>query len=1835
MTDNKKNVSQNVKNFKILIRKSIFIDSDEVLVFDSIPDEIWEEILNKNFSGNLNYAKRVILDNQDKINLIDYLSLDREKHNIDNFELTKNTIMEYINENKKIVFITDYDNDGSLSQTVINQFLKTLPEDKRKNVLVEYAREVNGNKSRGLTVDLVDDIQRLNSMNQDDDFLVITTDNGINSREDQLKINEKYKNSKLIITDHHDPEEGMYILENKQTIVFNPKYHAAYFLSDEMLKERKIKKNKDYSFWKEYNISGANTIAVVLKKIIEENNNIEEMSLEEQVEKIPMVNEAMEIIDNIARASNMLDYVDSHPADKPFNVNTIHEFLSLQPLLNINNSMAKFITGMLSENQLKILKDNIPDIDIELIEKLNKQVVTANFIAMNLINNYLKYKLDSEFRELSNNKETYSQQMIYEVLNNGVTQKYLESGHLDSLETNTDINLFKYMDDGKVSNDGNTNYIEQLRPIIFEYSSNNYKTAFESGLMKEMLYVYQNLMSIEKQILKEIRKGDISKTYALDNVNILVIDKELQGFFNRKLINKAYNGKATAFNLTIDGIKDSQMSGSFRASIDKSDLFKVGKEELEEKLNIDIKMPGHEKAAGFIITTKDGRKITEKESTEILNSIAHFIDKRAELIIEKNNKNTSSNWLISDLTSIELLNKINKVIRGNIPHYERISPIIQLNEDVIFTNQSTGKQYSLQEMVDSQNYGYITIQTKLSKTGRPDAVIIPTEIVRKIIKNGFKDYVQVDYLDGGAFIGSRIINSEKVTNDNSNVLFYDSTIPKVIDEAYSDGKLDNVIHQTEEDIRNNIFYKYNRYKDEDFENFKNLIFAIIESNGVDGMTIFDVEAIGFGNAKLINLGTNTYFIDNEHKDIEKMSTKEFQKRCFKSYNGEYILIDEDELKSLKKLKFDIYNALIYTSDTNTINKLITKVNFKTGEKTYYIAENSDGNFPNHKKVSNFKFDKNEVTINRGIRAEMLSRLVKPTDFVIPAYMTKLTGITNEIARKHGVEIEELDTVFAEYFKGKNLIVGAHNTNYDDKILRANTPLLYEQLSNFEMYDSAMASKYKKLGYDNIEVVNFKGIAGLPETVFFYNNELSDINLINFLKNQEDGEYPDMNGQHRLIINNKELFYKDLLNNETVKILEPINNLISYKYEKVSTDIGNPTNNYGLPQGIQDEDDEDFKDDNIEQYIENEDAKLHAVSFPLSRVKYSAQFLAEHKAVKNLLLSNEDFDVKLVDLDRKVFQNLTSLEKGALKEFQLNYRFDKNLNENVMDFSQVYKTFNVHENQKLFKKFLREFIVLNKEIQQKFSDAWIYKAILKIKDPKYSDLNKDTIELVSQLSGFQTNVVERVFTEAIEFKKKFNCDYIIPHETHVNGPYEGNHIGDVAFEDKVTIGLLSDRTRDGYSESLYPTVSYFNELKRKFQFGLNLVRKLSSNSAADSMSFKQNDYYSTRKSKTQMILDLEEKNELIENGVDGTIIKFKLENDVLQEGKHVYAVMKDVQISNEQIEIDSKNISKLIIASQVGSMFPKQTIENMDEYVKIKDDLKNRYHYMTLTASDKRVKDLKNLIFEYVTGKENLADEPSTRKKVDPYSKIENAFTNYFDNVTKSQVEEIYNAFILYKNSLEKELEISNNINETESFSNFSHYNVDNNDLFYMLHSCKKIEELLKSFVNQKTITEEQQNMIISELDEEDNVIGKIDLHNIIKKVNEKYQVCLSPLDVVSNLADLFTNNYYDFANKRSVAVLEEMKPQKDDKKTKKNKVIEVDYVYSIFSEDFFGFESETIERQNPVKQMFTYFNYLEYSTNDIYNRLAKPILIDKVELKDIKLENEEKLSYNKKNKPKI
>ena len=63
-------------------------------------------------------------------------------------------------------------------------------------------------------------------------------------------------------------------------------------------------------------------------------------------------------------------------------------------------------------------------------------------------------------------------------------------------------------------------------------------------------------------------------------------------------------------------------------------------------------------------------------------------------------------------------------------------------------------------------------------------------------------------------------------------------------------------------------------------------------------------------------------------------------------------------------------------------------------------------------------DDNEIIINRTLKGETISYLVKPENFIIPATLSKLTGITNELANKYGYPISDIDTMVSNIFKDK-------------------------------------------------------------------------------------------------------------------------------------------------------------------------------------------------------------------------------------------------------------------------------------------------------------------------------------------------------------------------------------------------------------------------------------------------------------------------------------------------------------------------------------------------------------------------------------------------------------------------------------------------------------------------------------------------------------------------------------------------------------------------------------------------------------------------------------------------
>ena len=96
---------------------------------------------------------------------------------------------------------------------------------------------MEGNNNRGFTLELVQDLVKEKNIDVSKPFLLITADNGINSLEEQKRIQTNFPNAFLIITDHHEPEKGMLIEENEKTIIFNPKYKASLYQTEEMKKE--------------------------------------------------------------------------------------------------------------------------------------------------------------------------------------------------------------------------------------------------------------------------------------------------------------------------------------------------------------------------------------------------------------------------------------------------------------------------------------------------------------------------------------------------------------------------------------------------------------------------------------------------------------------------------------------------------------------------------------------------------------------------------------------------------------------------------------------------------------------------------------------------------------------------------------------------------------------------------------------------------------------------------------------------------------------------------------------------------------------------------------------------------------------------------------------------------------------------------------------------------------------------------------------------------------------------------------------------------------------------------------------------------------------------------------------------------------------------------------------------------------------------------------------------------------------------------------------------------------------------------------------------------------
>lgn len=1433
------------KKFKNLVKKSLLLTPEESLTFEKIPNELWADVFEVNFDSNIKLAEEIILNNKSDYT---FEFLRKEHKKIKNLNKASNILIDGIEKGKKILFATDTDNDGSLSQAALIEFLKVFPDN--ENLSLQYTQTVNKNSTRGLTVDMVDLWASSKGVDKNEDFIICTADNGINSRTEQEKINKSFPNAKIVITDHHLPDPDEVIIENKNTIIFNPKY-------------------KPTKYFEKKNISGAATLVVLLEEVIskleEENSITNHMDVKENLFEI-------------AKAANLLDYVNTSIGDKPVKDFLIEKYVSLGSLMNLNNSLNKVITGNLTEDFLESLSQNIEGIDNTVIKDSINKIQEQNHMAYLLLSLNEKYKkFDKETVEKLEKND------FYDLLTIQLTKSTLNYENI------------------------NPNYIEQLRPIIYNYSIIENKNAFENEINNNMVKVYENIRKAERDMIEEFRKGNIMHSDKLENSTILYpLDKKILSLFNRKFLGKVYNEENNGILLILDNIEKEKVSGSFRSLYDIQDILK-GKEKLEKLLKIKIKFMGHDRAAGFVITSEDG-----DIKPQVITAVNKFMNNRiSELKMEE--KSEFKNYILSDLSELSLIDKINRKIKGNLTNMTSINPIIKFNKSTYLTEKETLKQKNLQQLIKDKKYGYVIVNMNF----HGDALIIPTELLRNIVNSNFKDYIEMNYIDNGVFIAARTLDNKKVTNivKLKNENNYQKELLDFYKEKYlKDGK--NEVDLSYEKIKEMPYFKNNNYGDLEYSRFENFVIRIIDSSDSDILCVLDTEGTGLGQApKCLNIGALNLMID-ENSGFE-MSKNDFEKSYFKSNSGERFLLNEEDRSTLINLTPAKIKRLSFNDKRNLL---------KNENGDLFLSPEGNSSF---KKMHNFKIEGNKVLLNRNIKTKVISYLINDTDFKLTQEIEDLTGITNTMLNVAGMRTWQVDEEFTNKFEGKKVIFQAHNLPYDLGVIKANMPKLFNKMSTSLLSDSAMYSRIQKLAYDNIPVGSFPSHSYLKSFIF-YDSDYSDISLSKFLSNEEDSVLPDKNGKFVLKRKNKIISLIDKESNNEVRV---------------------------------EENTQELKDMAIKKEMPN------------NGIKYSVEQLSLHETVRNILLANEVKKIKAA----KIPEELAS-KKQIIEHFMMNYHFDNSLKENVFNFISSLDFeeklfFENEENIALLESLSYDFLDKNKEIEKKFTEAWVYKKILHLIEPKREDINDEVLDILSYQTEIPKDKVKQVLEDTVFFKEKFGLEKALVNEVHNNIIYEGENLGDVMLESVLTLKRLVDKNYNSYKHDSEDAVNMYlnNAWDTSVKFLIREMKEI----ALDSYSARQTRSY-TRKIKTDFV---EEGNDF-----EKTRIKFKLSSGILPPDSFIYGELKE-HINEEKLNELSSKIEFIIKIRQLknsamasnsitGEVYDSliEILEaNNDKVSEYEEDLKEYFYRIDFTRRDANKKKIAGQISDV-----SLQEEPFIR-----------------------------------------------------------------------------------------------------------------------------------------------------------------------------------------------------------------------------------------------------------------
>lgn len=1420
--------------FKLNLKNALYLSSEERELFDQIPDTLLDGIFKYNFNSDLELAQQIIFSQFKDIDRSD-LNLNISK--IKNYKGSIARVKDYLDTQKPIVVFTDNDNDGSLAQAVLLEFKRLLPEQ-TKNVHIVYCQTVNGNTTRGFTVDLLERWAEENNINNSDDFLMMTADNGINSLAEQKKIEERFPNAKLVITDHHLPEKGLSVEDTTKTFVFNPKF-----------KTTKGFKNK--------NISGAHTLGVLLEPIIKELNPKAELRN----------------LQNLFYVSNMLDWVQTDIRHKPLEQYLIQQFQDIGPLLNINSSIAKIITSKEPDVLLEKIFEKLPQMNKTLISDNITNMRLENVMAAKLL--YVKRKFDQDFQEekdkyvtssesLNEKEKDFKHSKIADKFSS--YQSFIEHeilGNFDESRFQHDL-LDTIISDEKFSH-FNENYIEQLRPYIYHYTAIGNKSEYEVQLLEEMKEVFHRLKKYERTIIEEFRQHDILDKIKLDNVTFITPKfTEMNALFTRRFMGRVFNEENRGFIAFFDGGNKSKLMGSCRTLVDLPEIL-ASKKGLPEHLELTFQ--GHHRAAGFYIERKDGNTLNKTD----IKSVAAFLQQKVEVALD--NQEERHKYVIVDPTNIGIIDKINTICKTHVGNMLTVRPLMKIDRTLHFTNNKTEEIMSVGQLLKEKRYGYIPL--KLNFHG--DVVIMATELVRQLSEDNFKNYLSLNTMSSGAFIANGVIDASKLKAADKIIIHsaakeQQKTLIQYYKENFHDKNTNSHFVTREQMFNAKIFQNNKKFAKKEFADVEAFVIALIDKHGQGDhnfkYVIFDTEANGLGKApKIFNFGALELSIDE--KSGIKIPVAEFLEQ------------------------------------------------YKSG------LQNQPDNFK-------FDFDNGVVIINRRIKGELLSLLIKDNDFKLTMEIQALTGINQTMLNKYGRLTGDADILLADRYSPFNCIFQAHNSNYDTGVLAANCPKLKEVIDNNLLCDSARPAKSLRLAYQDMKLNSLCNEAK-SKGAFFFDDNLSEYSVTNKLLSEEEKfQFPDVRGDFLLKVKGQEVFLIDLKQN--------IEQLLPYSRTALI-----------------------------------ESSKSYQMQLPENRVKYSVVALAKQEAIRSAILHNLKESIVFIEPPTVLTEKVVikkdkdgndirlSLNYDAdiaiklFNEFCKDYHFDSTLTTNLINFKEsvindwksgsffkntkrtddevfliapeekplteeetkalqdkTKKSKKSKEEEPVFATFMEifmvaaeEFLIANKKIHLDFSSMWEYRKVLDLFDPKTDSTQLSDLEMKGLIynTGLEKERIISIIDAVHNYKKDYELDTFYPEELHNNIDMNG----DAFLEGLLFIQRLVRSQYNPYDKGqhLQNALKIYDEA-----LTTTTVKSLVNQQIVNEISYSKVNSFSNRQALSYTRSDRQGKfmiSPVVRNAFDPQRVEFKLKS--LPEGTYVEVHSTDDFILSKLMGKDELEIFK--------------------------------------------------------------------------------------------------------------------------------------------------------------------------------------------------------------------------------------------------------------------------------------------------------------------------------------